>query len=298
MGSLFLVIFRHIMEKINLKRSSADGSIKILWASGDKQFESAAFYAGSNKYSVCISTQSNCNMGCRTCALSYFKDKEVSNLSPEELDLQISGMQSELENAVINWVGYMGMGEPLMNYDNVINHMAYSHHLNGLNHQEVAVSTVGLPDKIRDLAQEKFRFGSPTLQLSVHKIHNRGDIIPIDKMFSLQQSISAAEEYSNITGEKVRANYILLKDINDSKTELDSLSRLFNPSFFDIWLADYSPNKFTDYKGVSKKEKSNMASTIRECSAKYYETPIDVINFELLGRDIEAGCGQLKGKCL
>src|SRR4030042_5129290 len=283
------------------KLKSSDGSIKILWESGKARFESGAYPLKEKQYSFCISTQSGCKQGCKICALTTINQDTISrNLNQEELEKQMWGLaeylHEQIEGASFHSIGYVGMGEPLQNYDNLVEHIRSSSFLNKFKTLPRTISTVGIPDRIKRLEKEKFSRGFPRLQLSVHKVIHRETLIPLEKKYPLSECIWAASSYAIRSGLRVRANYLLLEGVNDSKKEITRLAEILDPRFFEIFLPSYAPpvanNKF---RGVCDDKKQSLTALIHRVSAKKFGVPIEIIQFPLLGLDIKAGCGQLTG---
>lgn len=245
---------------------------------------------------VCISTQIGCPMGCIFCATTEPIDvinpklRFIRNLTCEEISQQIINvLKSKIGKRNISkpiLLSYMGMGEPLLNYDNVVCSIKNI----SSTYKEVKQATIAtlgiLPSKIRKLANEKFNI-KVKIQLSLHASTERlrKKIMPGSK--SIRKALESMKYYSKIKGEPVKINYMLINGINNSEKDARDLVKLLYPNrdYFIVKLIVL--NAFGKYK-PSSENRFNKFRTILEDSG------IKVIKFVGDGLDIKASCGQLR----
>jgi 23S rRNA (adenine2503-C2)-methyltransferase len=289
------------------EKVSADGQTrKLLFRLEDgKNIESALMLSrdsrtGRERYTVCVSSQVGCAIGCGFCASG--RQGFERNLTPGEMVEQAlffkrrfqhepggagkGGNEHRLTNIV-----FMGMGEPLANYDNVVQAIAI---LNapkgmGLGLHQVTLSTAGLVPQMLQLAEEKLQF---QMAVSLHAANNelRGRLMPINQKYPLEQLIAACKEYVRKTGRNVFIEYALFDNVNDSISDAEDLIHLLDGLKCSINLIVGNPTG-TDFQPSSMEtaktfQKRLMAGGIR--------TMLRVSR----GADIEAGCGQLKSRWL
>jgi 23S rRNA (adenine2503-C2)-methyltransferase len=289
------------------EKISADGQTrKLLFRLADsKTIESALMLSrdsrnGRERYTVCISSQVGCAIGCLFCASG--RQGFERNLTPGEMIEQAlffqrrfqrepggaekGGNQHRLTNVV-----FMGMGEPLANYDNVRQALAILNAPNamGLGLHQVTLSTAGLVPQILQLAGEALQF---QLAVSLHAANNelRDRLMPINKKFPLEQLIAAGKEYVRKTGRNVFIEYALFDKVNDSINDAEQLVRLLDGLKCSINLivgnptgTDFQPSPIESAKAFQKRLMSSGTRTMLRVSR---------------GADIEAGCGQLKSRWL
>ncbi len=232
------------MIKIIERVPSTDGSIK--YAFNDKngnKFESIYFRLPPWKgvpyeiYHICISSQAGCAMGCKFCATAY--GGFFADLTPQEMLEEITLIRDDiilnkLESETVGFnIVLMGMGEPLMNYDNVVQFCYQARekftHLN-----KIAISTVGLSDRIYELADLPLTLNMK-LFISIHSPYNneRVQIMPITKKYPIESVIDACKAFAEKTGTLVKATYLLLKDINDTEQHAKDFAKLLDPRYFE-----------------------------------------------------------------
>lgn len=275
------------------RRVSKEGLIKILWRGNNKRlFESVIvpFY-DKNFYTLCLSTQSGCHMGCKICQTSRYNYPGEINLSVEEI-LEQALLTGEIakENFAmpLDEISFMGMGEPL---DNLVNVCESVESLSDRGYERIAISTVGIIKGLEFLINYSFK-KAPRLQLSLHGINNRNTLIPIDKTNSARAVIPLCIEYSESCGSPLTLNWALIEGINDYNNEAVFLGESFDPRKTRINLSSYLGK---DYPASSQSTKERFKQLIEITSYKKYgaKTPVNI--FQVKGEDIEAGCGQLVG---
>ncbi|MDD4112701.1 MAG: 23S rRNA (adenine(2503)-C(2))-methyltransferase RlmN, partial [Herbinix sp.] len=212
------------LEAVDSLISENDGTIKYLFRLSDDRVIESVLMKYNYGNSVCISSQVGCKMGCTFCA-STIGGKERDLTASEMLD-QIYRIQSMSGERVSNVV-VMGTGEPLENYDNLLRFIRILSDADGLNisTRNITVSTCGIPDKIRDLAEEELPI---TLALSLHAPNNeiRKRIMPIARQHELADVMDAFRYYYERTGRRLTFEYCLMEGINDEENHARELSKL------------------------------------------------------------------------
>lgn len=235
--------------------------------------------------SVCISSQVGCKMGCRFCAstLNGFE----RNLTASEMLNQIYLVQRLTGERVSNVV-VMGTGEPLDNYDNLVAFIRLLSDEMGLHisQRNITVSTCGLADKIRKLAEEKFQI---TLALSLHASNDtvRRELMPIANRYSIEEVLHACDDYFSQTGRRMTFEYSLIAGENDSHEQARELAALLKGKNAHINLIPVNPIKERDYK----QSKGDSVQKFKLILEKY---GINVTIRREMGTDINAACGQLR----
>ena len=289
--------------KIIRKQQSNDGSIKYLFELFDghsvesvlllmkeKQFDEDGNITKSEQYTFCISTQVGCKVGCSFCLTA--KGGFVRNLSVGEIVEQIRQLKIDNqipENKSVNIV-YMGMGEPLDNYDNLVKAIKIIANLDGLaiSTRRQTISTSGISSKIEKLGKEDL---GVQLAISLHAVDDdlRSELIPMNKAYNIKSIIDAVKNFPVDARKKVMFEYLVIKDKNDSIEAANKLLKLLNGIKAKVNLIYFNPYPGTNYERPTR---NNMI--------KFQEY---LINKGLLctireskGLDIDAACGQLKEK--
>ncbi len=235
--------------------------------------------------SVCISSQVGCKMGCRFCAstLNGFE----RNLTASEMLNQIYLVQRLTGERVSNVV-VMGTGEPLDNYDNLVTFIRLLSDEKGLHisQRNITVSTCGLADQIRKLAEEKFQI---TLALSLHASNDavRKELMPIANRYSIEEVLHACDDYFSQTGRRMTFEYSLIAGENDSHEQARELAALLKGKNAHINLIPVNPIKERDYR----QSKGDSVQKFKLILEKY---GINVTIRREMGTDINAACGQLR----
>jgi 23S rRNA (adenine2503-C2)-methyltransferase len=254
---------------------------------------------GRERHTVCVSSQVGCSVGCHFCATG--QQGFERNLSPGEIIQQVlffmrrfGGESAETgKQESRGWltnVVFMGMGEPLANYDNVCQAIAMLNSPKGmgLGVHQVTLSTSGLVPQIRQLALENLQF---QLAVSLHaandKLRNR--MVPINRKYPLDQLIPACKEYATKTGRNVFIEYALFDGINDSLNDADELAHLLEGLECSINLIPANATHSNDFKPTPRE-------TALEFQEKLIARGIRTMLRVSRGADIEAGCGQLRSR--
>ena len=274
--------------KIERKYSSKiDETVKYLFRLHDGNLIESVVMKYKHGYSICVSSQVGCNMGCKFCA-STIGGKE-RDLSAGEILSQIFTAQKDLSIRISNVV-LMGMGEPLENYDNVIRFLELVGQEDGLNigMRHISLSTCGIVDKIYDLMEKNLQI---TLSISLHAPFDnmRDEIMPINKKYNIKKLIDACRDYTIRTGRRISFEYALIKDFNDTKECADELARLLSGMISHINLIPANPV----HKGKFQKPDNTAVHKFCELLTK---KGLNATVRRTLGSDIDASCGQLRKK--
>lgn len=278
-----------VLDELELvtRQDSVDGTIKFLFRLEDGNLIETVLMQHDYGYSVCVTTQVGCNMGCAFCASGM--KKKLRNLEAHELVLQLLSV-SKLTRLRVSHVVIMGIGEPFDNYENVIRFLKIINHPLGLEigARHITVSTCGLVDKIYDYASFDLQVN---LAISLHAPNNeiRNRIMAINKAYPIEELIKAIRYYIEQTNRRVTIEYILLKDINDSYACANELADLLHGMNVYINLIPYN----------EVAEKSFKRSTSEAMHAFYDQLKKRSLNVTLRreqGGDIDAACGQLRSK--
>ncbi|MFR3727349.1 23S rRNA (adenine(2503)-C(2))-methyltransferase RlmN [Lacrimispora sp.] len=267
------------------KISKIDGTRKYLFGLSDGNIIESVLMKYNHGNSVCISSQVGCRMGCRFCASTL--DGLERNLTASEMLDQIYRIQKATGERVSNVV-VMGSGEPMDNYDNLIDFIRLLTDENGLNisQRNITVSTCGLVPEIRKLAEEDLQI---TLALSLHAPNDqvRRSLMPIANRYSLAEVLPACQEYFEKTGRRLTFEYSLVSGVNDNLKEAAALSALLKGLHGHVNLIPVNPIKERDYVQSDKKAILDFKNYLEK-------NGINVTIRREMGRDINGACGQLR----
>ena len=281
------------MPHLISENTSKDGTIKWLFESGVGQAIEAVFIPESDRGTLCISSQVGCALDCSFCATGHQGFNR--NLDVSEIIGQLCFANSRLPRRktglpAISNVVFMGMGEPLANYKNVIKaiEIMLSDYAYGLSRRRVTLSTSGIVPNIELLSDAC----NVSLAVSLHAPNDklRDSLVPINKIHPISDLLDAcwryAEKHSN---RYITFEYVMLENINDSMEHAQELSRLISNKPAKINLIPFNPFKGTKYK-------SSPIRQIKKFQMKLREKGIIVTTRKTRGDDIAAACGQLAGK--
>ena len=279
--------------EVDFFQKSKDGTIKNAIKLYDNLTVESVLIPTKSRMTACISSQVGCSLNCKFCATSRLK--RIRNLNPDEIYDQvvtIAKQSSEFYNKPLTNIVFMGMGEPLMNYKNVIKAIEKitSKHGLGMSHKRIVVSTSGIPKMIKKMADENVKF---KLAVSLHSaIDNiRTSIMPFNEKFSLLELRDSLKYWYDKTKNRITYEYVVWEGINDSLNDALALVNFCKFSPCKVNLIQYNYIDDPDFKMASKKsidmyirvlEKNNITVTIRRSR----------------GQDIDAACGQLANKSL
>lgn len=289
---------KSVLFKSNMAHEaiSRDGTVKILFSLPDGQTIESALMPyparnGKTDYTVCLSTQAGCPIGCPFCATG--QQGFERNLTPGEITEQVLHFARRLRDAgpehhITNLV-FMGMGEPFANYENLLQaiEILNSPDCFGLGARNMTVSTAGLVPQIKKFGQEKLQVGlAVSLHASTDKL--RDWLVPINKKYPLEELIPACKEYVSTAGRRITFEYILLDGVNDSLVQARQLAHLV--AGFNCHVNLIAANKTTGDLRPSTKE--NIAAFEEELTRLHVQYTLR----QSRGVDIAAGCGQLRSR--
>lgn len=236
-------------------------------------------------YTICVSSQVGCAMGCRFCAST--RNGKARNLSAGEIIGQVMTVQKDLGERISNIV-MMGIGEPLDNYDEVLKFLEIVNHPSGLNigHRHITLSTCGLVPKIKDLADRQLQI---TLSVSLHAADDetRSEIMPVNRRYSISQLMEACRYYIKKTNRRISFEYTLISGVNDNSAEAEKLLKLLHGMLCHVNLIPVNPVKETGFKQGSR-------AKIEEFQRILESGGISATIRREMGADISAACGQLR----
>ena len=236
--------------------------------------------------SVCISTQVGCAMGCKFCA-STIKGLE-RNLTSGEILSEVLFVNSMLGDQKIDNIVIMGIGEPLMNFDNLIKFLKLIHesYTLGMSYRRITVSTCGVVPDIYKLAEMDIPL---TLSISLHAPTNelRSRLMPINDRFRIEEVVKAGHDYADKTGRRVTYEYILIADLNDTAEHAIQLTRLLNGQLANVNLIPLNPVAERNLKKPSRERINKFADYLNNHG-------ITATVRKEMGANINAACGQLR----
>ena len=216
--------------KILKKQESSDGTKKYLFDILDGNAIETVLMSYHHGYSLCVSSQVGCKMGCKFCASTGIQF--ARNLTSGEIVEQILAVEQD-NNIRISNIVFMGIGEPLDNYDNVVNAIRIINNQKGINigARHISISTSGLVPKIYQLAEENIQC---TLSISLHATTNekRSSMMPVNKLYPIEELLKACKDYINKTNRRISFEYALAKDNNDNLEDAKRLVHLLKGMIF------------------------------------------------------------------
>ncbi len=269
--------------------SSYDNTIKYLFSFPDGEYVEAVVMDYRHGYSMCISTQVGCKMGCTFCATG--KGGFTRNLTAGEMLSQIQKAQRDLNIRISNVV-LMGMGEPLDNFDNVVRFIRLATDEKDLNisARHITLSTCGLVPKIYELADLNIPI---TLSLSLHAPNDeiRSRTMPVNKKYPLAEVFKACKYYADTTGRRITYEYAMISGVNDSDECARQLAQKIRGTLCHVNLIPVNPVEGTGYNPSKDKRLTSFVNVLNGYN-------VNATVRRTLGSDINASCGQLRGKNL
>jgi 23S rRNA (adenine2503-C2)-methyltransferase len=271
------------IEKIN--KSKSEPTQKILFSTIDNQFIEAVSMLEGNRHTICISSQIGCNVDCDFCATASMG--LIRNLLTGEIIDQAIAIRKLVKEPITNVV-FMGMGEPFLNYDRVLNtaHILHNHQGFELGAKRITISTAGIVPKIERLMKDGYKY-KLAISLNATEDDTRQKIMPLNRNWPIQKVIKSASQFAARKGHNIMFEYVLLKDINDTVDDAIRLAKL-------VQGIDCKVN-IIPYNETDGKYKRPSIETIEEF--------LNILNkhrkgFRVLvrwskGEDIQAACGQL-----
>ena len=268
--------------------SKKDGTEKYLFSLVDGSCIEGVLMPYRHGNTLCISTQVGCNMGCRFCASTLNGKKR--NLSAGEMLGQVVSVNRLHGSKTVQNVVMMGSGEPLDNYNNVLKFIRLISLSEGLNisQRRITLSTCGLADKIRSLADERLAI---TLSVSLHASNDdiRQSLMPIARRYSIKELISACKHYISLTHRRVSFEYALIKGVNDGQEHAEELCQILRGFQCHVNLITLNAVDETDYVGSDRFAANKFFNYLNEKN-------IAVSMRRTMGEDIQGACGQLRNE--
>lgn len=260
---------------------------KFLFKLSDNEHIESVLMYHDYGLSLCISSQVGCNMACAFCESG--RRKKIRNLKPSEMLLQIIEIE-KIINKRISHVVIMGIGEPFDNYDNLVIFLDNANNHKGLciGSRHITVSTCGIVPKIYEFSNLPYQVN---LAISLHAANDelRSKLMPVNKVYPLKELMMAIKDYLKKTGRRVTFEYILLKDINDTKEDAKSLAKLVKGMNAYINLIPFNENSNSKFKRPKNDEIMKFYDIIKK-------EGINVTVRKEFGSKISAACGQLRSK--
>ncbi|ADL12946.1 23S rRNA (adenine(2503)-C(2))-methyltransferase RlmN [Acetohalobium arabaticum] len=283
----------YIQQLTEITRAkSEDGTVKFLFELEDnKEIETVFLPYQDGRNSICVSTQVGCGMGCNFCATG--QQGLERNLTTGEIVSQILKVQQLMgsngyDPSLISNVVFMGMGEPLANYDNFLRVIDILNSEKALNisMRRITVSTCGLVPQIKRLADKELQL---VLAISLHAAEDklRSEMMPINKRYPLEELIAACEYYLQKTNRRITFEYALVDGVNNRRQDAEKLAQLLSGLLCHVNLIPVNPVKELGLTRPNRKaikefkeilDRHNIQATVRQER----------------GNDIEAACGQLR----
>ena len=282
-------VINHIeVDKI---QKSSDGTIKNAVKLFDDYTVESVLIPTDDRTTACVSSQVGCSLDCKFCATS--KLKRMRNLNPDEIYDQvvtINNQSLQYFNRPLSNIVFMGMGEPLMNYNNLIKSIEKISSDKGLNisQKRIVVSTSGIPKMIKKLADENLKIN---LALSLHSAieKTRNKIMPFSSKFPLNDIKESLDYWYKKTKRKITFEYIVWRGINDTKKDIDSLVSYCKSIPSKVNIIEYNSIGDEDFESAND-------NIIEEYKRALEKNKITVTIRRSRGKDIDAACGQLANK--
>jgi 23S rRNA (adenine2503-C2)-methyltransferase len=282
-------VINHI--KVDTMQRSSDGTVKNAVRLHDGLIVESVLIPTQIRTTACVSSQVGCSLDCNFCATARLK--RMRNLEPGEIYDQVVAIDKESKlyyNHPLSNIVFMGMGEPLMNYNNVIKaiDMIVSPEGLGMSPKRITVSTSGVSKMIKKMADDEVKFKlAVSLHSAIEEVRNK--IMPFTKSFPLTELREALEYWYKKTKSKVTYEYVVWKDINDTKESIDALVKFCKYVPCKVNLIEYNPIDDGEFQQASNLVIENYIAALEKNGivAKVRRSR---------GKDIDAACGQLANK--
>jgi len=276
-----------ISKELSISKDNQTAKVLIKFDDGEK-IESVIIRHNDGRNTICLSSQAGCPLACEFCATGKLGFKR--DLTSSEIIIQFlffARLFKKSEEKITNIV-FMGMGEPFLNYDNVLEAIRIINDKDGLNigARKISISTVGIIEGIEKLAEEKLQVN---LAISLHASNDdlRSKIMPINKKYPLDKIFSVVDDYIRKTGRRVMFEYIMINGVNDSIDDALALAELMRKKLYFVNLISYNPT------GIFKPSSGMRIKTFKEILTS---NGVNVTQRYKFGDNIDAACGQLAGK--
>ncbi|MBC8111787.1 MAG: 23S rRNA (adenine(2503)-C(2))-methyltransferase RlmN [Verrucomicrobia bacterium] len=273
------------------QQKSRDGTIKSAFQLFDGNIIEGVLIPANDRITACVSSQVGCSLTCKFCATGYMERKR--NLDAAEIYDQVALIKKQAEEnfqSPLTNVVYMGMGEPLLNYANVMESIRYLTSQEGLNMaaKRITVSTAGIARMIKKLADDDVKFN---LALSLHAANDekRNQIMPINESNSLENLKEALQYFYQKTESRITYEYIVFNNFNDSLQDAQELYEFTKHTPCKINVIEYNPIKEADFVNTSESKMDAFTQFLLKKGV--------IVNLRRSrGKDIDAACGQLANK--
>jgi 23S rRNA (adenine2503-C2)-methyltransferase len=301
MTDLPISIREHLAQSLRIPRlhkkkelMSRDGTVKWLLELDDKNEIETVFIPETNRGTACVSSQVGCTLTCKFCHTGT--QRLVRNLTADEIVSQVMMVKDSLndwpssnEKKLTNIV-FMGMGEPMLNYENVADAVRILTNKDGLGYgrKRITISTSGLIPQMEQYAKEL----GTRLAVSLHAVRDelRNELVPINKKYPISDLMKACKFYADATGdERITFEYVMLDNVNDSDDDAKLLVSLIKNIPSKVNLIPFNPWPGAPYKCSSQERIKKFAAIVERAG---YRAPVRVTR----GQDIMAACGQLKSE--
>ncbi len=270
---------------IQRKQQSKDGTIKYLFRLADGNCIETVLMRYNYGNTVCVSTQVGCRMGCRFCAST--QAGRVRNLEAGEIAAEIYAAQKDIGERISHIV-LMGIGEPLDNFDNVMDFLTIISCADGVNigMRNISLSTCGIVPQIDRLAEKKLQL---TLSISLHAPNNamRSQMMPVNDAYPVEQLIAACRRYQKTTGRRISFEYSMVRGVNDSPATAKELADLIKGMGAHVNLIPINPVDGSPYSATD-------AENVKRFQNMLIQLGVNATVRRRLGSDISAACGQLR----
>jgi len=282
-------VINHI--KVDTMQRSSDGTVKNAVRLHDDLIVESVLIPTETRTTACVSSQVGCSLDCNFCATARLK--RMRNLNPDEIYDQVAAIDAESRlyyNRPLSNIVFMGMGEPLMNYPNVMKAIEKITSVEGLgmSPKRITVSTSGVSKMIKKMADDEVKF---KLAVSLHSAieETRNQIMPFTKNFPLPELREALEYWYRKTKSKITYEYVVWKGINDDKKSIDALVKFCKHVPCKVNIIEYNPIDDGEFQQASPAAIENYIKTLENNGivAKVRRSR---------GKDIDAACGQLANK--
>ena len=288
------------VEPVTTLRSKTDGSVKTLFRLADKQTVEAVSMAGERHPTFCISSQIGCPLDCVFCETGRMGFRR--NLTQDEIVDQVLALQRELPpDSVRPNLVFMGMGEPLMNFDALVGALRWLGDPDGLGYggRRITVSTAGLPRRIMDLAESPVKVGL-ALSLNAADYDTRKLLMPSMHKHRIEVLLKTCEAYAEATKRRVTLEYVLIAGVNDRHEDAANLRKLTRRRPFKLNIIPYNPGStqvriaLPGMPGQVELRRPTPEQVDRFVGRLIGAVPAVTVRWSQ-GTDVGGGCGQLKG---
>ncbi len=283
--------FKLNKSKVKTSKKSSDGTIKFAIQLYDNLIVEAVLIPSNKRITACVSSQVGCSLDCNFCATS--KIKKMRNLESYEIFDQIMLLNKESINhfsSPITNIVFMGMGEPLLNYKNVIESIDQitSDFGIGISYKKITLSTSGISKMIRKMADDNIKFN---LAISLHTAleKTRNKVMPFSKSFPIKELVDSLEYWHKKIKRKITFEYLIWKEINDDFEHINALVSICKRIPSKVNIIEYNDTDNSIFRNADDKWINNYVTTLKE-----NRIPVSVRRSR--GKDIDAACGQLANK--